>query len=406
MNAAPTIADLRAAARRIEGAVEATPFLRSRTLSQIVGADVWIKFENLQFTAAFKERGAANRLMTLAAEEKGRGLIAMSAGNHAQAVAYHAQRLGMAATIVMPRGTPFVKVARTRHHGARVLLEGETLAEAASFARNLAARENLVFIHPYDDAAVIAGQGTVALEMLAAAPDLDFLVAPVGGGGLAAGCAIAAAAHGRTKVVGVEVETYAAAAQTLAGEPVSVGGATIAEGIAVRDVGALPMSILRERGVEVIVASERLIEKALILLIEIEKTVAEGAGATGLAALLAQPERFRGRKVGLVLSGGNIDTRTLASVLMRGLVRDGRLIQLSVELADKPGALAALTETVAELGGNIVEVQHQRLFGALSVSVAEVDLLIEAQDETHGAAIVAGLETRGVRVRRRAAATG
>ena len=406
MNAAPTIADLRAAARRIEGAVEATPFLRSRTLSQIVGADVWIKFENLQFTAAFKERGAANRLMTLAAEEKGRGLIAMSAGNHAQAVAYHAQRLGMAATIVMPRGTPFVKVARTRHHGARVLLEGETLAEAASFARNLAARENLVFIHPYDDAAVIAGQGTVALEMLAAAPDLDFLVAPVGGGGLAAGCAIAAAAHGRTKVVGVEVESYAAAAQTLAGEPVSVGGATIAEGIAVRDVGALPMSILRERGVEVIVASERLIEKALILLIEIEKTVAEGAGATGLAALLAQPERFRGRKVGLVLSGGNIDTRTLASVLMRGLVRDGRLIQLSVELADKPGALAALTETVAELGGNIVEVQHQRLFGALSVSVAEVDLLIEAQDETHGAAIVAGLEARGVRVRRRAAATG
>ena len=406
MNAAPTIADLRAAARRIEGAVEATPFLRSRTLSQIVGADVWIKFENLQFTAAFKERGAANRLMTLAAEEKGRGLIAMSAGNHAQAVAYHAQRLGMAATIVMPRGTPFVKVARTRHHGARVLLEGETLAEAASFARNLAARENLVFIHPYDDAAVIAGQGTVALEMLAAAPDLDFLVAPVGGGGLAAGCAIAAAAHGRTKVVGVEVETYAAAAQTLAGEAVSVGGATIAEGIAVRDVGALPMSILRERGVEVIVASERLIEKALILLIEIEKTVAEGAGATGLAALLAQPERFRGRKVGLVLSGGNIDTRTLASVLMRGLVRDGRLIQLSVELADKPGALAALTETVAELGGNIVEVQHQRLFGALSVSVAEVDLLIEAQDETHGAAIVAGLEARGVRVRRRAAATG
>ncbi len=406
MNAAPTIADLRAAARRIEGAVEATPFLRSRTLSQIVGADVWIKFENLQFTAAFKERGAANRLMTLAAEEKGRGLIAMSAGNHAQAVAYHAQRLGMAATIVMPRGTPFVKVARTRHHGARVLLEGETLAEAASFARNLAARENLVFIHPYDDAAVIAGQGTVALEMLAAAPDLDFLVTPVGGGGLAAGCAIAAAAHGRTKVVGVEVETYAAAAQTLAGEAVSVGGATIAEGIAVRDVGALPMSILRERGVEVIVASERLIEKALILLIEIEKTVAEGAGATGLAALLAQPERFRGRKVGLVLSGGNIDTRTLASVLMRGLVRDGRLIQLSVELADKPGALAALTETVAELGGNIVEVQHQRLFGALSVSVAEVDLLIEAQDETHGAAIVAGLEARGVRVRRRAAATG
>lgn len=406
MNAAPTIEDVRAAARRIDGAVEATPFLRSRTLSQIVGADIWIKFENLQFTASFKERGAANKLMTLGADEKGRGLIAMSAGNHAQAVAYHAQRLGMAATIVMPRGTPFVKVARTRHHGARVLLEGETLADAAGFARDLASRENLVFIHPYDDPAVIAGQGTVALEMLAGAPDLDFLVTPVGGGGLAAGCALAAAAQGRTKVVGVEVETYAAAAQSLAGEPVSVGGATIAEGIAVRDVGALPMSILREHAVEVIVVSERLIEKALILLIEIEKTVAEGAGAAGLAALLAAPERFRGKKVGLVLSGGNIDTRTLASVLMRGLVRDGRLIQLSVELADKPGALAALTETIAELGGNIVEVQHQRLFGALSVSVAEVDLLIEAQDETHGAAIVSGLEARGVRVRRRAATAG
>jgi threonine dehydratase len=403
MSGAPTIEDVRAAARRIEGAVEATPFLRSRTLSQIVGADIWIKFENLQFTASFKERGAANKLMTLGADERGRGLIAMSAGNHAQAVAYHAQRLGMAATIVMPRGTPFVKVARTRHHGARVLLEGETLAEAARFARDLAARENLVFVHPYDDPAVIAGQGAVALEMLAAAPDLDFLVTPVGGGGLAAGCALVAAAHGRTKVVGVEVETYAAAAQTLAGEPVSVGGATIAEGIAVRDVGPLPMSILRDHATEILVVSERLIEKALILLIEIEKTVAEGAGAAGLAALLAAPERFRGRKVGLVLSGGNIDTRTLASVLMRGLVRDGRLIQLSVELADKPGALAALTETVAALGGNIVEVQHQRLFGALSVSVAEVDLLIEAQDETHGAAIVAGLEARGVRVRRRPA---
>lgn len=406
MNAAPTIEDVRAAARRIDGAVEATPFLRSRTLSQIVGADIWIKFENLQFTASFKERGAANKLMTLGADEKGRGLIAMSAGNHAQAVAYHAQRLGMAATIVMPRGMPFVKVARTRHHGARVLLEGETLADAAGFARDLASRENLVFIHPYDDPAVIAGQGTVALEMLAGAPDLDFLVTPVGGGGLAAGCALAAAAQGRTKVVGVEVETYAAAAQMMAGEPVSVGGATIAEGIAVRDVGALPMSILREQAIDIVVVSERLIEKAVILLIEIEKTVAEGAGAAGLAALLAAPERFRGKKVGLVLSGGNIDTRTLASVLMRGLVRDGRLIQLSVELADKPGALAALTETIAELGGNIVEVQHQRLFGALSVSVAEVDLLIEAQDETHGAAIVAGLEARGVRVRRRAATAG
>ena len=401
---APGIDDIRAAAQRIADAVENTPFVHSRTLSAISGADVWIKFENLQFTSSFKERGAANRLLTLAPDEKGRGLIAMSAGNHAQAVAYHAQRLGLAATIVMPRGTPFVKVARTRHHGARVLLEGETLAEAAAFARETAARENLVFVHPYDDPQVVAGQGTVALEMLDAAPDLDYLLTPVGGGGLAAGATIVAAATARTKVIGVEVESYAAAAQILAGQPVSVGGATIAEGIAVRDVGGLPMSILREHGTEVLVVPERKIEKAVILLIEIEKTVAEGAGAAGLAALLHEPERFAGRKVGLVLSGGNIDTRTLANVLMRGLVRDGRLMQLSVEIPDKPGALAGLTETIAACGGNIVEVQHQRLFGALSVSVAEVDFLIEAQDEAHGAAIIAGLEARGAKVRRRMAA--
>ena len=403
--AAPAIEDVRAAAQRIAGVVSRTPFIRSQTLSDIAGADVWIKFENLQFTASFKERGAANKLMTLAPSLARRGVVAMSAGNHAQAVAYHAQRLGVPATIVMPKPTPFVKVARTRHHKARVLLEGETLAEAASFAHALAEREELTFVHPYDDAQVIAGQGTTALEMLEDAPDLDCLVAPVGGGGLAAGCAIVAAAQARNvEVVGVEVESYAAAAQMLAGKPVSVGGATIAEGIAVRDVGPLPFSVLRNRNVEVLTVPERLIEKAVILLIEIEKTVAEGAGAAGLAALLADAKRFAGRKVGLILSGGNIDTRTLSNILMRGLVRDGRLIQLAVEIADKPGALAALTETIAELGGNIVEVQHQRLFGAMSVNVAEVDLLVEAQDEAHGAAIMAGLESRGVKARRRESA--
>jgi threonine dehydratase len=404
--AAPDIEDIRAAAKRIAGAVENTPFVLSRTLSAISGAEVWIKFENLQFTASFKERGAANRLLTLSAQEQGRGLIAMSAGNHAQAVAYHAQRLGLAATIVMPKATPFVKIARTRHHGARVMLEGETLAEAAAFARETAARENLVFVHPYDDPAVVAGQGTVALEMLGATPDLDYLLTPVGGGGLAAGASIVAAAMSRAKVIGVEVESYAAAAQMLAGQPVSVGGATIAEGIAVRDVGALPISILRAHGTEVLVVPERSVEKAVILLIEIEKTVAEGAGAAGLAALLHEPARFAGKKIGIVLSGGNIDTRTLANVLMRGLVRDGRLMQLTVEIADKPGALAELTATIAACGGNIVEVQHQRLFGALSVSVAEVDFLVEAQDEAHGAAIIAGLEARGARVRRRMPARG
>ncbi|MCB1536977.1 MAG: pyridoxal-phosphate dependent enzyme, partial [Rhodoblastus sp.] len=272
MSANISFDDVDAAAQRIADRVARTPFVVSRTLSEIVGADIRIKLENQQFTASFKERGAANRLLTLSPEEAGRGVIAMSAGNHAQAVAYHAQELGIAATIVMPKATPFTKVSRTRHHKARVLLEGDTLAEAAAFARDLAARENLVFVHPYDDPQVIAGQGTVALEMLAEAPDLDFLIAPVGGGGLAAGCAIAAAGlGGRTKVVGVEVESYGAMAQKLAGHAVSVGGPTIAEGIAVRDVGALPEAILRAHRIEVLTAPEDLIERAVILLAEIEK---------------------------------------------------------------------------------------------------------------------------------------
>ena len=402
MDATVSFSDIEEAQRRIAGRVARTPFAHSRTLSAITGADVWIKFENQQFTASFKERGAANRLLTLAPAEAKRGVIAMSAGNHAQAVAFHAQQMGLAATIVMPKATPFTKVSRTRHHKARVLLEGETLAEAAAFAHDLAARENLVFVHPYDDPQVVAGQGTVALEMLADAPDLDFLVAPVGGGGLAAGCAVAAAGFGlRTTVVGVEVESYAAMAQRLAGEPVAVGGSTIAEGIAVRDVGALPEAILRAHGVDVLTAPEDVIERAVILLAEIEKTVAEGAGAAGLAALLAHPDRFRGKKVGLVLSGGNIDTRTLANVLMRGLVRDGRLIHLTAEIPDKPGALAELTQAVGALGGNIVEVQHQRFFTALPANVAAVELIVEAQDEAHAEAIATGLTERGMRTTRR-----
>lgn len=397
-----TLADIRQAASRISGRVLRTPLVHSRTLSDITGAEVWLKLENLQFAASFKERGAANKLLTLSPEDAKRGVIAMSAGNHAQGVAYHARRLGIEATIVMPKATPFVKVSRTRHHAARVLLEGETLADAASFAHELAARENLVFVHPYNDPAIVAGQGTVALEMLKDQPALDCIVAPVGGAGLAAGCVIAAAEHSSpVEVVGVEVESYAAAAQQLAGRPVSVGGATIAEGIAVRDVGELPMSILRAHGVDVMTVPERLIEKAVILLLEIEKTVAEGAGAAALAALLATPRRFAGRNVGLIISGGNIDTRTLANVLMRGLVRDGRLIDLVVEISDKPGALADLTRTIAELGGNIVEVQHQRFFGALSANMTEVELVIEAQDTAHGDAIVAGLEAKSVPVRRR-----
>ncbi len=396
-----SFADITEAAGRIAGSVVRTPFIRSLTLSEITGAEIWLKLENLQFTASFKERGAANKLMTLTPDDTARGVIAMSAGNHAQAVAYHAQRLGITATIVMPKPTPFVKVSRTRHHAARVLLEGETLAEAAAFAHQLEGRDNLVFVHPYDDPAVVAGQGTVALEMLEEQPDLDCMVVPIGGGGLVAGSIRAAdGLASKTDIVGVEVETYAAAAQALSGLPVSVGGTTLAEGIAVRDVGSLPLAILRAHKTDVMVVPERLIEKALILLIEIEKTVAEGAGAAALAAVLADPKRFAGRKVGLILSGGNIDTRVLANVLLRGLVRDGRLIHLSVEVPDRPGALAALTQAVAELGGNIVEVQHQRIFGTVSVNIAEVELLIEVQDAAHGDAIIQGLAARAIKVRR------
>lgn len=403
MSKTATIAfeDVGEAERRIASSVVRTPFMHSQTLSEIAGAEIWIKLENLQFTASFKERGAANKLGTLTSDEARRGVIAMSAGNHAQAVAYHAQRLGIAATIVMPKPTPFVKVSRTRHHGARVLLEGETLSEAATFARALAAKENLVFVHPYDDAAIIAGQGTVALEMLGDHPALDCIVVPVGGGGLAAGVAVAAKGLGRVEVVGVEVESYAAAAQTLAGVAVSVGGATIAEGIAVRDVGALPMAILRQSEMDVLTVSERQIERALILLVEIEKTIAEGAGAAPLAAVLAHRQRFAGKTVGLVVSGGNIDTRILANVLMRGLVRDGRLIRLTVEVQDRPGALARIAESVARTGGNIVEVQHQRFFGVLSANIAEIELLIEAQDSAHADAIVDGLRAGGAHVRQR-----
>ncbi|WP_438275033.1 threonine ammonia-lyase [Nitrobacter sp.] len=396
------VADLRAAADRLAGRVIRTPLVHSRTLSDISGAEVWLKLENQQFVASFKERGAANKLLTLSPEEARRGVIAMSAGNHAQGVAYHAHNLGIAATIVMPKSTPFVKVSRTRKLGARVRLEGEILAESAAFARQLAADENLVFVHPYNDPAVIAGQGTVAIEMLEDQPTLDCILTPVGGGGLVAGCAIAAANHtSAVEVIGVEVESYAAVAQHLAGRPISVGGATIAEGIAVRDVGALPLAILREYGIEVMTVAERLIEKAVIQMLEIEKTVTEGAGAAALAALMSNPARFVGRKVGLIISGGNIDTRTLANVLMRGLVRDGRLIDLVVEISDKPGALAELACIIAELRGNIVEVQHQRLFSALSANMTEVELVIEAQDTAHGSAIVAGLEAKGVRARRR-----
>ena len=393
-----SLADVRAAAKRIEGAVVHTPCLRSETLSRIAKADVWLKFENLQFTASFKERGALNTLLQLDDDERRRGVIAMSAGNHAQGVAYHAGRLGIPATIVMPSFTPNTKVTHTRGHGARVVLHGNTLAEAAEEAHRLAADQKLVFVHPYDDPRVIAGQGTIALEMLQDVPDLDTLVAPVGGGGMISGCAIAARGlKPDLKVFGVESAGFSALRQQLAGEAVTAGGDTIAEGIAVRDIGALPLKICRALLERVVSVDEIAIERAIALLLEVEKTVAEGAGAAGLAALLAYPDSFRGRRVGVVLSGGNIDTRLLASVLLRGLVRDGRIVRLRLMIGDAPGQLARVATVIGKSGGNIVEVQHQRLFGVVA-KATELDVTVETRDRAHVRELVSALEQEGFKV--------
>ncbi len=395
---AVTLDDIRAAAQRIGGAVERTPCLRSRTLSQLTGAEVWLKFENLQFTAAFKERGALNKLLLLGEAERRRGVIAMSAGNHAQGVAHHAARLGTRAVIVMPRGTPNTKLHSTQVLGAEVVLEGDTLAEAAHHAHELAAREGLTFIHPYDDPAVVAGQGTVALEMLEQAPALDALVVPVGGGGLIAGMTVAAKAlKPGIEVLGVESRSWCAMYQRLNGLPVEVGGDTIAEGLAVRDVGELPLSVLKGFSSEILLVKEETIESAIVALIEIEKTVAEGAGAAGLAALLEHRERFAGRRVGIPVCGGNIDTRVLSAVLMRGLVRDGRLVRLRVVMPDIAGSLAKVAALIGEAGGNIVEVQHQRVFGTASPKSPEVEFVVETRDREHTEALVSALASRGVR---------
>ncbi len=387
-----TLADVQAAAGRIAGAVRRTPTLACDAISRATGAEVILKLDNLQVTGAFKERGAANRLALLSAAERASGVIAMSAGNHAQAVARHAQLLRVAATIVMPSFTPATKVTRTAAWGAEVVLHGTTLAEAAAHAHALAARRGLVFIHPYDDPAVMAGQGTLALELLDDAPGLDTLVIPVGGGGLLAGCAIAARGlRPDIAVFGVEVEGYAAMAQRLAGEPVAVGGPTIAEGIAVRDVGEAPLAVLRALGIEVLVVPERAIEQAIGLLAEGAKQVAEGAGAAALAALLAFPDRFAGHRVGLPVCGGNIDARILSNVLLRCLLRDGRLLRLHMQIPERPGVLADIAGRIGGSGGNIIEVSHQRLFAAASVQAAELEVMVEARDPAHAEAITAAL---------------
>ena len=388
-----TLHDVQQAARRIEGRVLRTPTLEAPAVSQATGAHVTLKLENLQAVGSFKERGAANRLALLSPAERAAGVVAMSAGNHAQAVARHATLLGIASTIVMPRFTPSTKVTRTRHWGAQVVLHGDTLAEAAAHAHYLAAERGLVFVHPYDDEAVMAGQGTLALEMLADAPGLEILLIPVGGGGMIAGCATAAAAlRPGIEIVGVEVAAYASLYQTLAGLPIETGGPTIAEGIAVHHIGAHCLDALRPHVHEVLVVPERIVEDAIALLAEGAKQVAEGAGAMGVAALLAHPARFAGRRVGTPICGGNIDGRILANVLLRGLLRDGRLLRLIMDIPDRPGVLADIATRIATCGGNIIEVIHQRLFDAPSVQAAELELMIEARDPAHADTIAGVLE--------------
>ncbi len=398
---AVTFDDVEAAAAAIAGAVEHTPCSHSRTLSEITGADIVVKFENLQYTASFKERGALNKLHHLTPGERKAGVIAMSAGNHAQGVAYHARRLDIPATIVMPRHTPMTKVRLTGKLGARVLLEGKDLDGATAAARRIAGDEGLTFVHPYDDDHVIAGQGTVAREMLADFPDLDCLVVPVGGGGLISGMAIAAKAiKPDVEVVGVEAAEFPAMQDALAGRPSRGGGPTIAEGIAVKTVGERTLAITRDLVDGMVSVSEREIERAITVYLEIEKTVAEGAGAAALAAVFANPDRFAGRRVGLVLSGGNIDLRLLASVIMRGLVRDGRIVSLRIELNDVPGALAAVAGVLGDADANIIEVHHQRTFSDNSAKATDIDVVAEMRDTDHAEEVLLRLKDAGYRVRR------
>ncbi|MEO6113281.1 MAG: threonine ammonia-lyase [Sphingomicrobium sp.] len=401
MTARPTLDDIRAAAIAIEGAVIRTPTHLSRTISDMVDAEVWLKFENLQFTAAYKERGALNKLLTLSDDERRRGVVAASAGNHAQALAYHGKRLGIPVTIVMPVSTPTIKVTQTEGHGATVVLRGERFDDAHAHALELEAERGLVFVHPFDDAAVIAGAGTVALEMLEDAPDLDTLVVPIGGGGLISGIATAAKAlKPGIKIVGVEAELYPSMKNVVEGGSGRIGGDTLAEGIAVKEPGVLTRAIIADLVDRIDLVAERDIEHAVALLVGIEKTVVEGAGAAGLAAILADPERYRGRKVGTILCGGNIDTHLLANVLVRELVRCGRIARLKINAQDRPGALAAITAKFHECGVNIIEVQHQRIFTRLPAKDTLIEVECEARDAKAIDRLVAALEAANFHVER------
>ena len=394
------LTDIQQAAERIRGQVLNTPCVESRTLSQLTGAQVFLKFENLQFTASFKERGALNKLAQLSEPERAQGVIAMSAGNHAQGVAFHAQRLGIRAVIVMPRFTPGVKVARTRGFGAEVVLHGDTLDAASAHARELAAAQGLTFVHPFDDEAIMAGQGTLALEMLAQQPELDTLIVPIGGGGLISGVAPAAKAlKPGIRVVGVQTMRFPGAVNAVTGSHHPRGASTIAEGIAVSTPGAHCLPVIRHCVDELLLVDEGDVEQAIVMLLEIEKTLAEGAGATALAALLRHPAGFAGRKVGLVLSGGNIDPMLLAAIIGRGMVRSGRLARVVVNTRDVPGSLARVTALVAQAGANVQEIHHQRAFTLLAAQHVEVEMVLQTRDAAHVQELLALLEAQGMQAR-------
>jgi len=391
-------ADIQQAAQRLQGQVLETPCVESKTLSQLTGAQVFLKFENLQYTASFKERGACNMLTQLAlVHPPVRGVVAMSAGNHAQGVAYHAQRLGMRAVIVMPVFTPGIKIERTRGFGAEVVLHGQSLDEARQHAHHLAERDGLTFVHPYDDAAIVAGQGTVGLEMLQAVPDLEHLVISVGGGGLIAGIATAAKAmQPGIRITGVQTQRFPAMVNAMTGSQHATDALnSIAEGIAVGTPGRIPQDVARLRVDDWLLVDEGDIEQAIVMLLEIEKTLVEGAGAAGLAALLRHPERFRGQKVGLVLCGGNIDPLLLASIIERGMVRAGRLARLRVSTRDVPGSLARIAATVADAGANVNEVHHQRAFTLLAAQNVEIELVLQTRGPEHIQQVLQHLRTNG-----------
>ncbi|ENB9477979.1 threonine ammonia-lyase [Acinetobacter baumannii] len=409
-NEFPTLEDIHAAAERLDGLVVKTPFVFSETISKTLGAEMWLKFENLQFTASFKERGALNKLLSLSEQEKQHGVIAASAGNHAQGVAYHAQRTGVTATIVMPKSTPNVKVQRVREYGARVILHGQDFSEAAAEMHRVAQEESLTIIHPFDDAEIIAGQGTIALEMLEAVPDLDILVVPIGGGGLISGIAIAAKTiNPKIKIIGVQSVVYPSMAKLLCNYQLAVSiGSTVAEGIAVKTPGELTTQIAKHFVDDIVVVTEDMIEvvtedmieEAIALLLNIEKTVCEGAGATGIAAIMSRPDLFLGHKVGVVLSGGNIDTRVMVSVLQRHLTRTGRMVRIRVELPDNPGALARLTAIIAEQGGNIYELRHERFAATSRAKESAVSVDIELKSAPDLEPLIQAMQLEGYIVRK------